>query len=159
MEAKGCAKPAVWKEARRHFYWTVRGRITRSTALASLATASPDSTFEYRVRLLDSLACLETTSSPREVAEKLEKLDLNPTITKLKADHLTRRLIELAKEDRKATLEGILLLMDHLTDDERTTLIGVLQNSPLTRKLKHLGDIVSFFLTNLNVFVRPSSLS
>ena len=80
MEAKGCAKPAVWKDARRHFYWAVRGRVARSSALAQLAEANPESTFEYRSRLLNSIAFVDKTTDPRIAAETLEKLDLTPTV-------------------------------------------------------------------------------
>lgn len=133
MEAKGCAKPAQWKNARRQFYWAVRARVARSAALADLAEASPGSTFQYRSRLLDSVASLEPTTEYREVAEKLDKLDLTATNAQLKADHLTRQLIELSKENRKATMDGLLRLMDHLSDEDRASLVGVLQSSPSSR--------------------------
>jgi acetyl-CoA carboxylase/biotin carboxylase 1 len=129
MEAKGCAKPAEWKNARRHFYWATRARVARSTALADLAEASPDSTFDYRSRLLDSVLSVESTTDYREIAEKLDKLDLTSTVTQLKADHLTRRLIELTKEDRKATMTGFARLADQLSDEDRASLVGILQNS------------------------------
>ncbi|KAG6886203.1 hypothetical protein C0993_010765 [Termitomyces sp. T159_Od127] len=128
MEAKGCAKPAVWKNARRHFYWAVRARIARSAALANLAEASPNSTAEYRTRLLDSLIQIEPQSDYRKVAEALENLDLSQTVIQLKADHLMRRLIDLTKEDRKATLDGLIRLADHLTLDEKASLMTVLQS-------------------------------
>ncbi|KAF7370658.1 hypothetical protein MSAN_00698800 [Mycena sanguinolenta] len=76
MEAKGCAKPAVWKDARRHFYWAVRSRVARSAALADIAAASPGTTFEYRSRLLNSIATIDSSTPPRVVAEKLEKVGL-----------------------------------------------------------------------------------
>jgi len=129
MEAKGCAKPMVWKDARRHFYWAVRARVLRSAALAQIANASPGSTIDYRIRLLNSLASLETTTEYREMAEKLENLDLSPTTIQLKADHLIRSLIELAKEDKKTTLDGFIRMADHLSDEDRLSLITVLQST------------------------------
>ncbi|TFK39984.1 acetyl CoA carboxylase [Crucibulum laeve] len=129
MEAKGCAKAAEWKNARRYFYWAVRARVARSAALADLAEASPGSSLEYRSRLLDSLASIEPESDYREVSAALEKLDLAQTVSQLKADHLTRRLIELTKEDRKAALDGFLRLADNLSEDEKTALISALQSS------------------------------
>lgn len=128
MEAKGCAKPAVWKNARRHFYWAVRARIAKSVALANIAEASPNSTVHYRTRLLDSLVQIEPQSDYRKVAEALENLDLSQTVTQLKADHLMRRLIDLTKEDRKATLDGLMRLFDHLTSEEKASLMTVLQS-------------------------------
>jgi acetyl-CoA carboxylase / biotin carboxylase 1 len=133
MEAKGCAKPMRWKNARRHFYWAVRARVVRSAALADLTEASPGSTFEYRTRLLDSVASLDPTSDYREVAKKLDKLDLTRTVAQLKADHLTRQLIDLNKEDRKAAMDGLLRLVDHLSEEDRACLAGVLQSSPAPR--------------------------
>ncbi|KAF9077899.1 acetyl-CoA carboxylase [Rhodocollybia butyracea] len=129
MEAKGCAKPAIWKDARRKFYWAVRARVARSAALADLTEASPGSTGEYRSRLLDSLASIDATMEDRQVVEMLEKLDLSQTISQLKGDYLIRRMIELTKEDRKAALSGLTRLADNLSDEERNSLISVLQNA------------------------------
>lgn len=131
MEAKGCAKPAVWKNARRHFYWAVRARVARSAALNDIAEASPGATFEYRSRLLNSVASLEPTTDYRQVAETLEDLDLSQTITQLKTDHLMRSLIELTKEDRKATMDGFVRLADQLSEEDRASLISVLQTTPV----------------------------
>ncbi|KAI0358341.1 acetyl CoA carboxylase [Trametes cingulata] len=129
MEAKGCAKPMVWKDARRRFYWAVRAKVARSAALAQLAEASPESTFEYRTRLLESLAGIESATDPKVVAEALENLDLSSTVAQLKADHLARRMLELAHEDKKATVDGLVRLIDNLADDEKLALINALQNS------------------------------
>ena len=129
MEAKGCAKPMIWKDARRHFYWGVRARVARSAALAQIANASPGSTIDYRIRLLNSLASLSPTTEYQEMAEKLENLDLSPTIIQLKADHLIRSLIELTKEDKKTTLDGFVRMADHLSDEDRLSLITVLQST------------------------------
>ncbi|KAF8636390.1 hypothetical protein AX17_003572 [Amanita inopinata Kibby_2008] len=130
MEAKGCAKPIVWREARRHFYWAVRARMARSQALTTLAEASPDASYEYRLKLLNTLAAIEPDTAYREMAEALEKLDLSQTIGQLRADHLARKLAELAKENRKAALDGLLRLADTLSEEERTSFIGVLQSAP-----------------------------
>ncbi|KAJ7224331.1 acetyl-CoA carboxylase [Mycena pura] len=129
MEAKGCAKPAVWKDARRHFYWAVRARVARSAALADIAEASPGTTYEYRSRLLNSLASIDSSTSPRAMSEKLEKLDLSQTILQLKTEHLMRNLLDLTKEDRKAAMDGLSRFADNLSDDERASLIAVLQNA------------------------------
>jgi acetyl-CoA carboxylase/biotin carboxylase 1 len=142
MEAKGCAKPTEWKNARRHFYWATRARVARSAALADLAEASPGSTFEYRAGLLDSVTSSEPMTNYREMAEKLDKLDLTSTVTQLKADHLTRRLIELTKEDRKATMDGLLRLADQLSDEDRASLVGILQSSHSPRTSTPLAKLI-----------------
>ncbi|TFY80056.1 hypothetical protein EWM64_g3963 [Hericium alpestre] len=129
MEAKGCARPAVWKEARRHFYWAARARIARSSALAQLAAASPDATLEYRTKLLDSLAQLDSTANNRTIAEALEALDLKSTVAQLKSDHLARQLLQTTQEDRKAVLDNLVRLVDHLGEEEKVTLIAALQQS------------------------------
>ena len=129
MEAKGCAKPMVWKDARRHFYWAVRAKVARSAALAQLAEASPDSTYDYRLRLLDSIAGIEDVTDPRVIAEALEKLDLTNTLAQLKADHLARRMLELANEDKKATVDGLVRLIDGLADEDKLALVSALQSS------------------------------
>ncbi|KAJ7623271.1 acetyl CoA carboxylase [Roridomyces roridus] len=127
MEAKGCAKPAVWKEARRRFYWAVRSRVARSAALADIAEASPGTKPEYRSRLLDGLASIDASTSPREVAEKLEKLDISQTIVQLKTDYLMKNLLSLTKEDRKAAIDGLHRFADNLSEEERASLVTVLQ--------------------------------
>ena len=127
MEAKGCAKPMVWKNARRRFYWAVRAKIAWSSAMASLATASPESTVEYRTQLLQTLSEVDASTDRREAAEKLEALDLTGTLAQLKADHIMRRMLALTNEDRKATVNGLARLVDNLNDDEKATLVAALQ--------------------------------
>ncbi|TFK29759.1 acetyl CoA carboxylase [Coprinopsis marcescibilis] len=127
MEAKGCAKPTVWKNARRHFYWALRAKIARSSALEELAEASPGTTFEYRARLLNNVSGLDETSDPRDVCATLENIDLSRTVSELRADYLVRQMVDLTKEDRKAALEGFTRLADNLTDDEKISLISALQ--------------------------------
>jgi acetyl-CoA carboxylase/biotin carboxylase 1 len=140
MEAKGCAKPTTWKNARRHFYWGVRARVAKSAALAQIAEAVPGSTSEYRTRLLNSLASIDSTTEYQDVAEKLENLDLSSTITQLKADHLIRSFMALAKEDKKTTLDGFTRLADQLSDDDRLSLINVLQATSSTGNVQsYLG--------------------
>ena len=129
MEAKGCAKPAVWKDARRHFYWAVRARVARSSALALLEEASPESTPEYRQRLLNSISFVDKTTDFRTAAEALEKLDLTATVAQLKSDFLMRRLLDMAQLDRKAMMASLVRLSDNLSDDDRITLISALQNT------------------------------
>lgn len=129
MEAKGCAKAMVWKGARRHFYWAVRAKLARTAAMVQLADASPDSTVEYRARLLESLASIDSTTDYRVMAETLETLDLFATVAQLKADHLMRSMLALAQEDRKATMDGLVRLVDNLSEDEKATLISALQTS------------------------------
>lgn len=127
MEAKGCAKPAVWKNARRQFYWAVRTRVARSAALTRLTEASPSSTLQENVNLLRSLVPFESTST-QQTAETLEKLDLEPTLTQLRSDNLVRQLRELTSKDRKATLDGLARLLEDLTDEEKSGLSEALQN-------------------------------
>ncbi|CAL1715333.1 unnamed protein product [Somion occarium] len=129
MEAKGCAKATVWKDARRRFYWALRAKIAKSVAMNQLAEASPDSTVEYREHLLESLTSVDATTDRRIAAETLEALDLRPTLAQLKADHLMRRMVALSHEDRKATVNGLVRLVDNLSEDEKATLLNALQNS------------------------------
>jgi acetyl-CoA carboxylase/biotin carboxylase 1 len=129
MEAKGCAKSAEWKTARRFFYWALRARVARSAALEALAEANPDTTYEHRFRLLTSLIGIVPPANYEEEAAALEKLDLTAAVAQLKADHLARRLVDLAKEDRKTVLDGFLRFTDDLSDDERATVINALQQN------------------------------
>lgn len=155
MEAKGCAKPAVWKDARRKFYWAVRARVSRSYLLAELAEASPESTPEYRSRLLNSLAFVDAKTDPRVASEALEKLDISSTVAQLKSDYLLRRLIDTAQQDRKGVLASLIRLADNLSDEDRSSLVTALSNkdrSPGKSKLP-FGDIPT---ADLNVSGPPS---
>ncbi|KAF9531776.1 acetyl CoA carboxylase [Crepidotus variabilis] len=129
MEAKGCAKPTVWKNARRHFYWAVRARVAQTSALAELAEANPDSTHEERSHTLNTLAGLQPTSGYRQIAETVEKLDISKTTSQLKADHLLRQLIDLTKDDRKVALDGFSRLVETFSDEEKAALVSVLKSA------------------------------
>ena len=120
----------VWQQARRHFYWAVRARVARSRALCSLAEANPNASYENRSRLLDTLASIGPDTSYREVAETLEQIDLTQTLSQLRADYLARCLVELTKDSRKAALDGFARLADTLSDEEKASLIAILQNAP-----------------------------
>ncbi|KAF8586337.1 hypothetical protein K439DRAFT_1659720 [Ramaria rubella] len=127
MEAKGCAKPVVWKNARRHFYWALRARLAQSAALARIQLASPDSTAEYRSRLLKSLLVNVGSSDDRDITSAIEGLDLEPTLEQLHRDSVTKSMLAVAQKDRKAALEGVLRLADILSDEEKATLIASLR--------------------------------
>ena len=71
MEAKGCAKSCVWKDARRHFYWSLRARLARSRILAQFAEAYPESTSEYRSQVLTQLAPLIGSDLRQDAAFKI----------------------------------------------------------------------------------------
>jgi len=58
METKSCAKPAMWKYARRYFYWALRARITHSSLLKQIEDGNPETKSEERAMLLDSLIFL-----------------------------------------------------------------------------------------------------
>jgi acetyl-CoA carboxylase/biotin carboxylase 1 len=126
MEAKGCARSAVWKEARRYFYWALRFRVAESTALGALETANPDATSEERHHLLNSIASIDDSMTHQERAEAIEKIDVSKTVIRLKTEYLVKSLVQLANQDSKATLNGLLGLADQLSEEERSTLISAL---------------------------------
>ena len=129
MEAKGCAKPAVWKEARRFFYWALRARLARSEALGQLADSNPEAAPELLEKLLDSLVSTVDRSDNCALANALEELDLTSTLVRMRTDHLLQRFLEVAQQDRKASIDGLVRLVDSLTSDERQVLQSALQNT------------------------------
>jgi acetyl-CoA carboxylase/biotin carboxylase 1 len=130
MAAKGCAQPAVWKKARRHFYWALRARLARNAALAAIAEASPESLPAYRARLLESLLPSDIDQNDKQkLAEALETLDLTTTLNSVRHAEITHKIVELAQNHRKATLEGMLRVIDTLTDEEKATITGALHAS------------------------------
>jgi acetyl-CoA carboxylase / biotin carboxylase 1 len=129
MEAKGCAKPLVWKDARRYFYWALRARLAKSSALAELEEAAPDSSREYRNDLLCQLSKLDESANNQAIATAFEALDLATTVTRLKTEQLVRKITEMVHEDRKATMAGLLRFVDNLDDEEKGALRAALQGS------------------------------
>ncbi|KAG8990813.1 acetyl-coenzyme-A carboxylase, partial [Tulasnella sp. 427] len=129
MEAKGCAKPAQWKNARRYFYWALRARVARSTALAKIQAASPQLSAEERSDLVDSLIPNVDHEDRRAIAEALETVDLTPTLSKLKAAQVARQMVDLVLSDRKAALEGFARSLESLSEDEKTRLVKLIQSS------------------------------
>lgn len=130
MAAKGCAQPAVWKNARRHFYWALRARLARNAALSAIAEASPDSLPAYRSRLLDSLIPTDVDQNDkRKLAEALEAIDITTTVNSVRQAEITHKIVELAASHRKATLEGMLRVIDTLTEEEKAAITGALHAS------------------------------
>jgi acetyl-CoA carboxylase/biotin carboxylase 1 len=125
MEAKGCARPAVWKEARRYFYWATRARLARSNALAVFAAASPSQSREYLEQLLDELSGVSGKSDHRAAAEALENLDLSSSIAQLRGEHIVQQLLG----DRKALIDGFVRLADYLSEDEKAAVLAALRNT------------------------------
>jgi acetyl-CoA carboxylase / biotin carboxylase 1 len=124
MEAKGCAKPVVWKESRRYFYWATRARLARSNALAQFAAAGPSQSREYREQLLNDLSGVSGKSDHRTAAEALENLDLSSAIAQLKGEHIAQQLLG----DRKSLVDGFVRLVDCLSEDENATVLAALRN-------------------------------
>jgi acetyl-CoA carboxylase/biotin carboxylase 1 len=129
MEAKGCARPMTWKDARRKFYWATRARLAETTALAQLAEASPEMTNTQRRRLLATLAQLEEKADNSATADALEALDLRPTLAQLRSDHLARQLLDAGTDDRKAVLDAIVRLTESLSKDEKAFVLAGLQGA------------------------------
>ncbi|GJJ11159.1 hypothetical protein Clacol_005391 [Clathrus columnatus] len=127
MEAKGCAKPMTWKNARRYFYWALRARLAQSSALERIRNAAPESSLDYRTRLLESLLQDVDLSDHQQVVSALENLNLESTLEQLEKDTVATKLLNLVQKDRKAVIEGVLRLADTLSDDEKSTLIASLQ--------------------------------
>ncbi|KAI5120256.1 hypothetical protein M0805_004592 [Coniferiporia weirii] len=128
MEAKGCAKACVWKDARRRFYWSLRARLARSRLLTQLTEANPESLPEYRAQVLTQLAP-PSAADMRETAETFEKLDISSTLSQFRSDRVIQSLRDAAQVDRKAALNGLLQLVDELSDEERASMMAALQGS------------------------------
>ena len=127
MEAKGCAKRMEWTNARRSFYWTVRGRVARSSALAKLAEADPSLTCDRRREILDDLLSLDAVASPQRTAEAHEAVDLKQTISRLKGEYLMNNFLALAEEDKQVAVDGLARLISGLGEDTKVALLSALR--------------------------------
>ncbi len=129
MEAKGCAKPVQWKNARRHFHWAVRAQLAISAAVSKLTTASPTLSFaDAKRRVLDQIPQVSPTED-RAVAEALEGLDLSDVVAQLMSAHVTGQLISLVQSHRKAGLAGLVGVVNALNDEEKAALAAALQGA------------------------------
>jgi len=117
-----------WTNARRHFYWAVRGRVARSSALRKLAEADPSLTYDQRREILEDSLSLDSGASPRAVTEAYEAVDLKQTVSKLKNEHLLGKLLALAEEDKQATVDGLTRLISGLGGDTKSALLSALRS-------------------------------
>jgi acetyl-CoA carboxylase / biotin carboxylase 1 len=128
MEAKGCAKRMEWTNARRYFYWAIRSRVARSSLLARLSEADPSLTYDQRREVLEGLLSLDSGASPQAVSEAYEAVDLKQTISKLKGEHLLRKLQALAEEDEQATVDSLTRLISGLGENMKSALLSALRS-------------------------------
>ncbi|OCB90590.1 acetyl CoA carboxylase [Sanghuangporus baumii] len=128
MEAKGCATPCVWKDARRRFYWSLRARLARSRLLAQFAQANPDSSPEYRAQMLTQLAPPDA-SDMRKTAETLENLDVSSALATLRSMRVNEALRKAAEVDPMATVSGLIEYARGLSEEERSVLLAALSGS------------------------------
>ena len=131
MEAKGCAKAAVWKEARRFFYWALRRKITQLNHIKAIQEASPTISRSDAKDLLFSL--LPVTINPKDnhaITEALERLDIESTLSGIREAEIARQVTSfLSSPNRKAVFNGLLSVAQSLTDDERSLLRSTLTSS------------------------------
>jgi acetyl-CoA carboxylase/biotin carboxylase 1 len=144
MEAKGCAKPVVWKESRRYFYWATRARVARSNALAQLAAATPSQPREYHEQILYELCGVNRELDHRIATERLENVDLSPYIALLKGENFVQQLLG----DRKSLIDGFVRLVDHLSEDEKATVLAALRNTNASPGLSDSRTLFSYFTDN-----------
>lgn len=127
MEAKGCAKPVQWKNARRYFHWAVRAQLAISAAVSKLTAASPQLAFsDAKRRVFDQIPQV-SRSDDRAVAEALETLDLSDVVAQTMSAHVTGQLISLVQSHRQAGLAGLVGVVNALTDEEKAALAAALQ--------------------------------
>lgn len=129
MEAKGCAKPVQWKNARRHFHWAVRAQLAISAAAAKLTTVSPQLSLEDAKRRVFEQIPQVAHDDDRAVAEALEKFDMSDLVAQQMSAHVTGQLMALVQSHRKAGLAGLVGVVHALTDEEKAALAVALQSS------------------------------
>lgn len=142
MEAKGCAKPVQWKNARRHFHWAVRAQLAISAASAKLTAVSPQMPLEEAKRRVFEQIPQVPRHDDRAVAEALEPFDMSDVVAQQMSAHVTGQLMALVQSNRKAGLAGLVGVVNALTDEEKAALAAALQSSgsfPLAGSLVRVG--------------------
>lgn len=124
MEAKGCARAAEWREARRYFYWRLRRRINEAHMLNKLATSHPVLTAAERVDVLSQLVEADPESD-QAVATWIESHANSVTAyaAQLKAQYISDKIMEFAETDKEGTLAGFARIMETLSEEDRKSLV------------------------------------
>lgn len=124
MEAKGCARPAEWSEARRHFYWRLRRRLNEAHMLNKLANSHPVLTPAERVDVLSQLVEADSESD-QAVATWIEgHADaVTSYAAQLKTQYISDKIMEFAESDREGTIAGFTRIMESLSEEERKALV------------------------------------
>ncbi|KAF8329498.1 acetyl CoA carboxylase [Cantharellus anzutake] len=133
MEAKGCAKPTVWTNARRYFYWALRAKLLRLNFINQIIGASPATTRDEADKILFTLLPPTlNTKDHRAVADALETIRIEPTLVELRSAAIAQQIRDLLTSDnRKATVTGLINVVDSLNDEEKILLQAVLSRSGL----------------------------
>ncbi|KAG8760233.1 acetyl-coenzyme-A carboxylase [Serendipita sp. 396] len=129
MEAKGCAKPVQWKNARRHFHWAVRAQLAISAAVAKLLAASPQMTTEEAKQRVFAQIPQVSQQDDRALTEAVEGLDLSDVIAQVTSSHLTQQLMALVHSHRKVGFAGLVGVVNALTDEEKAAFAVALQTA------------------------------
>lgn len=131
MEAKGCAIPTVWKEARRRFYWALRQKVIRSEYAKAIQDASPTITRDDAKNLvLSLLPATLNIKDHRAVAEALEAHDIEETVTELRDAEVSRQVSSfILSSSRKAALNGLISAAQALTEEERALIRTALEHA------------------------------
>lgn len=151
MEAKGCAQPMSWTNARRSFYWALRSKLALSKHISHIRHASPNLSYAAAEReVMDKLPS-HITSNYREknsqaTAEALETVDLVEVLHNLRTAHVANEMLHLVRgtERRhvhaltgigaKAGLSGLVSMVDSLTAEEKAALAAALQTAGMQER-------------------------
>ncbi|KAG2125033.1 hypothetical protein DEU56DRAFT_825979 [Suillus clintonianus] len=113
---KGCAKPAAWKDARRYFYWALRARIARSDLLEQIEDGNPEMSAPCCwIHLFLPVTCPTIVLWPKSLSSSTYRRPCRNS--RLIIYSATLRIAEVAEEDRKASLDGLVRIIDSLPDD------------------------------------------
>lgn len=124
MEAKGCARRAVWKESRRFFYWRLRRRLNEENILSRYATANPDLSLQDRRTLIANLVECDL-SSDREVAEWIEQNGpaVSAAIAAVRSAYVSSRIVSFAETEKDGALQGLLAVLSTLSEEDKQALV------------------------------------
>jgi acetyl-CoA carboxylase/biotin carboxylase 1 len=125
MEAKGCAKRAVWSEARRFFYWRLRRRLNEENVLARYATANPDLSLQDRRNLLVNLVQCDPSSN-RQVAEWIEQNQaaIGAAMADVRSAYVSTKIVKFAETEKDGALKGLLAVLSTLSAEDKQALIS-----------------------------------
>ncbi|EJU03511.1 acetyl CoA carboxylase [Dacryopinax primogenitus] len=128
MQAKDCAEPLEWKNARRFFYWRLRARLALAEAYEQFQAVDSEMTEQSCEAMLLTAHPDLNFSDNRQLAEALAKVDLAQTVEKVQQLAVARQIKVLSATNPTGAFSGLIAVLHTMTGEMRASLLAELQS-------------------------------